>query len=172
MGVISFYCFSQETWLAGPWKLIFIEQSRFYNFSHAGEYKINILSHTNNISHIISHTKMLNIFSKYFDPFKNVRITSWMTQNQEISYILFLFALYCHDYLVEGSLSKFYGVYHHVSRADKVTKFWMIKLCLEVTDIIHTNENADFSLQIKFWKFRLVSFIVMKNDHFKQKLLF
>ena len=93
---------------------------------------------------------MPHIFSKYLGPFKNTLNTSWITQNQEISYILFLFALYFHDYLVEEPMSKFYGVCHHVSRADKVTKFWMIKLCLEVTDIIHTNEHADFGL--KWWK--------------------
>ena len=34
-----FYCLGQETWLDDSWKLIFINQSRFYNFSQLGKFR-------------------------------------------------------------------------------------------------------------------------------------
>ena len=33
------YCLGQETWLDGTWKLIYFNQSRFYNFFHMGKLK-------------------------------------------------------------------------------------------------------------------------------------
>ena len=33
------YCLGQETWLDNSWKLIYINQSRFYNFFHMGKLK-------------------------------------------------------------------------------------------------------------------------------------
>ena len=38
--VLTFlYCLDQETWLDDSWKLININQSRFYNLSHVGKFK-------------------------------------------------------------------------------------------------------------------------------------
>ena len=33
------YCLGQETWLDDSWKLIYRNQSRFYNFFHVGKFK-------------------------------------------------------------------------------------------------------------------------------------
>ena len=33
------YCLGQETWLNDSWKLIYINQSSFYNFFHVGKFK-------------------------------------------------------------------------------------------------------------------------------------
>ena len=38
--------------------------------------------------------------------------------------------------------SKFNGVFDHFSQIYEVTKFQMIKLCLDVSDVIHTNEHT------------------------------
>ena len=39
MALTSFYCLGQETLLDDSWKLIYINQSRFYNFFHVGKFK-------------------------------------------------------------------------------------------------------------------------------------
>ena len=55
------------------------------------------------------------------------------------------------------------GRFDHSSWAYEIAKFWMIKLCLNVSDAI-TFKN--------FWKFWLKSFCsLMRKDHFKKKLL-
>ena len=48
-----FYCVGQEIWLEDTGKLIYTNQSRFYNFFHAGKFE--------NLKHI----------SKYFSIFSN-----------------------------------------------------------------------------------------------------
>ena len=53
----------------------------------------------------------------------------------------------------------------------------MIKLCLQVSDVINGNENTEYAncgLQVNFFylNFLLMSFcFMMKKDHFKQKKL-
>ena len=38
--VLTFlYCLGQEAWLDNSWKLIYLNQSRFYNFFHVGKSK-------------------------------------------------------------------------------------------------------------------------------------
>ena len=36
--------------------------------------------------------------------------------------------------------TKFYGAFDYFWQTHEVTKFWLIKLCLDVSDVIHTNE--------------------------------
>ena len=51
----------------------------------------------------------------------------------------------------------------------------MIKLCLDVSDVTHTNKHtkhANCGLHVNFWNFLLMPFcFMMKKDHFKQRLL-
>ena len=42
LALTSFYYFSQEISLGDSWKLIYIDKSRFYNFSHSWQFK-NVL---------------------------------------------------------------------------------------------------------------------------------
>ena len=55
------------------------------------------------------------------------------------------------------------------------TNFWMIKFCLDVSDVIHANEHTEFAnsgLHTNFWKLGLTPFcFVIRKDCFKQKLL-
>ena len=47
---------------------------------------------------------------------------------------------------LENELSKkFYGIFDHFSGTYKVTKFWLIKLCLDVRDIINSKEHMWYS---------------------------
>ena len=39
MALTLFYCLGQETWLGDSGTLIYINQSRFYNFFHVGKLK-------------------------------------------------------------------------------------------------------------------------------------
>ena len=52
----------------------------------------------------------------------------------------------------------------------------MIKLCLDVKDVIHANEHTKYAnsgLHVNFWKFWLMPFCFMiKKDHFKQNYYF
>ena len=70
---------------------------------------------------------------------------------------------------------KFYSIFHHLSRNREAAKFWIIKLYLNVNDVIHANEQtkyANCSLHKNFWNFLLMSFCFMiKRNYFKQKLL-
>ena len=75
----------------------------------------------------------------------------------------------------------FYGVFDQFSRTYEVAKFWIIKLFLDVSDVIHAKEHkkhANRGLYVKFflleffWNFLLMQFsFMMKKDNFKQKLL-
>lgn len=69
----------------------------------------------------------------------------------------------------------FYGVFVHFSWTYGVAKFWVIKLYLNVSDVIHTSKHkkyANCGLSVNFWGFLLMSFcFVIKNHHLKQNLL-
>ena len=39
LALTLFYCLDKETWLDDSWKLIYINQSRFYNFFRVGKFK-------------------------------------------------------------------------------------------------------------------------------------
>ena len=71
---------------------------------------------------------------------------------------------------------KFFDILLHFSGTYEVAKFWVVKLYLDVSDVIHANEhtkNANCDLPVNFWIFLLKSFcFMMKKNHFKQKLLF
>ena len=68
---------------------------------------------------------------------------------------------------------KFCGVFTHFSRTYEVAKFWMIKLYLDVIDVLHGNEHtkqANCGWHVNFLNFLLMPFCFMiKKDHFKQK---
>ena len=70
---------------------------------------------------------------------------------------------------------KFYGVFDHFSRAYEVAKFWMIKLYVNVSDVIHANDHTKYAncgLPVNFWTFLSTSFcFIIKKDNFKQNLL-
>ena len=62
---------------------------------------------------------------------------------------------------MEKKPTKFYGVFNHFSRTYEVQKFWIIKLCIQVSDIIHVNKHtryANCGLQMNFWDFLLMWF--------------
>lgn len=57
-----------------------------------------------------------------------------------------------------------YGVLDHFSRTSEVAKFWIVKLHLNVSDVIHANEyteHANDGLHVDFWKLLLMSFCFM-----------
>lgn len=43
--------------------------------------------------------------------------------------------------MVNESLTKLYGVFDNFSESYQVTKIWMIKQCLSVSDVIHGNKH-------------------------------
>ena len=55
-------------------------------------------------------------------------------------------------------------------------KFWMVKLYLDVSDVIQANEHAKYAhcgLPVNFWIF--FDYVILfydKKDHFKQKCYF
>ena len=78
---------------------------------------------------------------------------------------LFYFIFFC----------MFYGVFDHFSRTCEVKKFWMIKLYLEVSDVIHANKHRKYAncvLHVNFRRFLLMrlSFMI-KKGHFKLKFV-
>ena len=70
---------------------------------------------------------------------------------------------------------KFYGVFVHFLRAYEAVKFRIIKLYLDVNDVIHANEHPNYAncgLPVSFWIFLLMSLcFIVKKDHLKQTLL-
>ena len=52
------------------------------------------------------------------------------------------FSLHIFVNLMKKKPSKFNGVFDHFSQIYEVTKFQMIKLCLDVSDVIHANEHT------------------------------
>ena len=59
---------------------------------------------------------------------------------------------------------KVYGVLDHFSRTSEVAKFWIVKLYLNASDVIHANEykkHANDGLHVNFWKLLLMSFCFM-----------
>ena len=69
LAITSFYFLDQETRLNSSWKLIYINQSRFYNFFHVG------------------NSKMLNITSKYFSIFNGKHTVIWIYLSSLFSHI-------------------------------------------------------------------------------------
>ena len=61
MTLTLFYCLSQETWLDDSWKLVYRNQSRFYNFNFTKK-----------------NSKKFNITSIYFSMFNNKPPASWV----------------------------------------------------------------------------------------------
>ena len=77
------------------------------------------------------------------------------------------------SFIEKKSLIKFYDVCYHFSWTYKVAKFWMIKLYLNISVVIQTNQHtkhANCDLNVNFWDFLLMSFcFLVKKDHFKQE---
>ena len=46
------------------------------------------------------------------------------------------------NFVEKKPCTKFYGVFDHFLLTYEVAKFWMIKLCLNVSDAIHANEHT------------------------------
>ena len=90
---------------------------------------------------------------------------------QNISSLVF-FAFFVR--IIEKKPIKFYGVFVQFWWTYEVAKFWIIKLYLDVHDIIHMNKHTKYAscdVPVRFWIFLLMSFcFMMKKDHFKQKL--
>ena len=62
LALTSFYYLSWEIWFGNSWKLLRIDQSRFYNFSNPAEFK-NIINtqHSQSILHYIIYSTRLYI---------------------------------------------------------------------------------------------------------------
>ena len=61
---------------------------------------------------------------------------------------------------------KFYDVFDHFSKIGEVAKFLMIKLYLQVSDVMHTNEQTEYvncGLHANFWIF-FVNFILFYDE--------
>ena len=53
------------------------------------------------------------------------------------------FSLYIFvNFMKKEPSTKIYGVFDHFSRVFEIKKFWIIKLCLGVRDVIHANEDT------------------------------
>ena len=85
-----FHCLAQETWLDGSWKLIYINQSKFYNLVHVGKFE------------------NVNITSKCFNVFKNKSPGTWVGQITR-DFLRCYFSSYYSSivYLNEFNLGKF-----------------------------------------------------------------
>ena len=69
---------------------------------------------------------------------------------------------------------KFYGVFVHCLRAHEVVKFGMIKLYLDVSDVIDANEHpkyANCGLPVGFWIFLLMSLFYYEKRSFEAKVV-
>ena len=63
------------------------------------------------------------------------------------------------NFMEKELFRKFYGVFDHLSRTYEATRFWIIKLCLDVSDVIDANDKHDLliashiyiSSASKFW---------------------
>ena len=79
------------------------------------------------------------------------------------------------DFIKKEPNTKFQSFFDHFLRTYEVIKFWMVRLCLDASDVMYANEHALYAncgLYVKCWKFRLMPFCFMtKKDHFQQKLL-
>ena len=88
---------------------------------------------------------------------------------QNISPLVF-FALFV-SFMEKKPPIKFYSVFNHFLRSYQVKKFWMIKLYLDLSDVIHANKHtryANCGLHINVWNFLFMRFCFMvKKDHFK-----
>ena len=53
------------------------------------------------------------------------------------------FSLYIFvNFMKKEPSTKIYDVFDHFSRVFEIKKFWIIKLCLGVRDVIHANEDT------------------------------
>ena len=67
--------------------------------------------------------------------------------------LLFFFVV---DFMKKEPKTKFYGVFEHFSQTHEITKFWMIKLCFNVSDVTHVNEHTSYAncgLHVNFLNF-------------------
>ena len=65
------------------------------------------------------------------------------------------------NFIEKELFTHIYGRVDHLSWAYEVPKFWVIKLCHDISDVIHTNkliQYADCGLHVNFWKFCLIQF--------------
>ena len=63
---------------------------------------------------------------------------------------------------------KLYVVFVHFSLTFEIAKFWMIKLYLDVSDVIHTNEHTKYAncdFYKNFWIFLLMPFCFMMSKN-------
>ena len=100
------YCLGQETWLDISWNLIYISQSRFYNFFHVAKFKI------------------FNITSKYFSIFNNRPPASWVAHITK-DFLRFYSCSYYKSLFSVKAFSTFSEVYPATGHVEKnVWKFW------------------------------------------------
>ena len=78
------------------------------------------------------------------------------------------------NFMEKELFTPFYGRFDQFSWTYEVVKFWMIKLCLDVRDVIHANEHTyhtNYGLHANFWKLWLMPFkkklLLWPQVHFK-----
>ena len=113
--------------------------------------------------HDTSATKVVCLKLQKFE----FELSDFMATNvQKVSPLVF-FAYFSYIFSERTPYKVLWCFSIHFSRTYEVTKFWMIKLFLYVSDIIHVNEHC--GLHINFWNFWLKPLgLMMKKNHFKQ----
>ena len=88
LAIISFYWLGQETWLDDSWKLIYINQSRFYNLFYVGKFKnawhnfkifFSIFKNKPSANWVVHITR--DIFVRYFCLYYNSMLDIMMNYN-------------------------------------------------------------------------------------------
>ena len=81
---------------------------------------------------------------------------------QNVSPLVF-FPFFYVSFMEKKRPIKFYGVFYYFPRTYEVAKFWMIKLCLNVIDVVHANGHTKHGiggLHINFWNFFFMPFVL------------
>ena len=76
------------------------------------------------------------------------------------------------NFMEKEHFTHFYGRFDNFSWTYEVAKFWMIKLCLDVSDVIHKNKHTLYvCLTYKLSEVWLMQYcFMMRKNHFKNKL--
>ena len=94
----------------------------------------------------------------------SAQVTSYHQNFQNI-FSLVYFAFFV-SFMEEQPPIKFYSAFGNFLRTYEVAKFWMIKLCLDTSDVIHANEHTKYAicvLHVNFWNFCQCHFVLWRN---------
>ena len=79
------------------------------------------------------------------------------------------------DFIKKEPNTKFQSVFDHFLQTYEVMKFWMVRLCLDPSDVMYANEHtlhANYGLYVKGWNFRLMPFCFMtKKGSFESNVV-